>query len=244
MPTKTRTAIFISGRGSNMMALVEAAKAPDFPAEFVLVVSNDPNAAGLAWAAERGIKTVAVDHKPYGKDREAHERAIDEALTAEGVEFICLAGYLRVLTPFLVDKWAGKMINIHPALLPAFKGLHTHERAIEAGATEHGATVHWVSSGVDVRRDHRPGARTGPGFRHRRRLGRPRPGRRAQALPGGRAADTLRKELKGATHGGVRNYAPGRSRSTSRPRCVGRPATRKIRYHSTSLRAASSTSLS
>ena len=149
MPSKTRTAIFISGRGSNMMALVEAAKAPDFPAEFVLVVSNDPNAAGLAWAASRGVKTVAVDHKPFGKDRAAHERAIDEALEAEGVEFICLAGYLRVLTPFLVDKWAGKMINIHPALLPEFKGLHTHERAIEAGATEHGATVHWVSSGVD-----------------------------------------------------------------------------------------------
>ena len=146
---KVRTAIFISGRGSNMMALVEAAKAPDFPAEFVLVVSNDPNAAGLAWAAERGIKTLAVDHKPFGKDREAHERLINDALVAEGVEFICLAGYLRVLTPFLVDTWAGKMINIHPALLPEFKGLHTHERAIEAGAQEHGATVHWVSSGVD-----------------------------------------------------------------------------------------------
>ncbi len=146
---KVRTAIFISGRGSNMMALVEAAKAPDFPAEFVLVVSNDPNAAGLTWAAERGIKTVAVDHKPFGKDREAHERLINDALVAEDVEFICLAGYLRVLTPFLVDTWAGRMINIHPALLPEFKGLHTHERAIEAGAAEHGATVHWVSSGVD-----------------------------------------------------------------------------------------------
>ncbi len=146
---RTRTAIFISGRGSNMMALVEAARAPDFPAEFVLVVSNDPDAAGLAWAAGRGIRTVAVDHRPFGKDREAHERAIDAALEAEGVAFICLAGYLRVLTPFLVDKWAGRMINIHPALLPEFKGLHTHERAIEAGAAEHGATVHWVSSGVD-----------------------------------------------------------------------------------------------
>ena len=146
---RTRTAIFISGRGSNMMALVEAAKAPDFPAQVVLVVSNDPDAAGLAWAAERGIKTLAVDHKPFGKDREAHERIINEALVAEGVEFICLAGYLRVLTPFLVDAWAGRMINIHPALLPQFKGLHTHERAIEAGAAEHGATVHWVSSGVD-----------------------------------------------------------------------------------------------
>jgi len=147
--TKTKAAIFISGRGSNMMALVEAAKAPDFPAQVVLVVSNDPDAAGLAWAAERGIKTLAVDHKPFGKDREAHERIINEALVAEGVEFICLAGYLRVLTPFLVDAWAGRMINIHPALLPQFKGLHTHERAIEAGAAEHGATVHWVSSGVD-----------------------------------------------------------------------------------------------
>ncbi len=147
--SKVRTAIFISGRGSNMMALVEAARAPDFPAEFVLVVSNDPNAAGLTWAAERGIKTVAVDHKPFGKDREAHERLINDALVAEDVEFICLAGYLRVLTPFLVDTWAGRMINIHPALLPEFKGLHTHERAIEAGAAEHGATVHWVSSGVD-----------------------------------------------------------------------------------------------
>ncbi len=149
MSRKVRAAIFISGRGSNMMALVEAAKAADFPAEFVLVVSNDPEAGGLAWAAERGIKTVAVDHKPFGKDREAHERLINDALVAEGVEFICLAGYLRVLTPFLVDTWAGRMINIHPALLPEFKGLHTHERAIEAGALEHGATVHWVSSGVD-----------------------------------------------------------------------------------------------
>ncbi len=149
MSRKVRTAIFISGRGSNMMALVEAAKAADFPAEFVLVVSNDPEAGGLAWAAEHGLKTVAVDHKPFGKDREAHERLINDALMAEGVEFICLAGYLRVLTPFLVDTWAGRMINIHPALLPEFKGLHTHERAIEAGALEHGATVHWVSSGVD-----------------------------------------------------------------------------------------------
>ncbi len=146
---KTKAAIFISGRGSNMMALVEAASAADFPAEFVLVVSNDPNAAGLEWAAAHGIKTLGVDHKLYGKDREAHERVIDAALRAEGVEFICLAGYMRVLTPWLVAQWTGKMINIHPALLPDFKGLHTHERALEAGVLEHGATVHWVSSGVD-----------------------------------------------------------------------------------------------
>ncbi len=147
--SKTKAAIFISGRGSNMMALVEAAKAADFPAEFALVVSNDPAASGLEWAAGQGLKTVAIDHKTYGKDREAHERAIDSALRAEGVEFICLAGYMRVLTPWLVGQWEGRMINIHPALLPEFKGLHTHERAIEAGATEHGATVHWVTPGVD-----------------------------------------------------------------------------------------------
>ena len=133
-----------------MMALVEAAKAPDFPAEFVLVVANDPEAPGLQWAAERGIKTFALDHKTFGKDREAHERAIDAALRAEGVEFVCLAGYMRVLTPWLVSQWAGKMINIHPALLPEFKGLHTHERALEAGVAEHGASVHWVTPGVDV----------------------------------------------------------------------------------------------
>ena len=146
---KTKAAIFISGRGSNMMALVEAAKAPDFPAKFVLVVSNDPNASGLAWAAAHGLKTFALDHKPFGKDREAHERLIDAELRGNGVKFICLAGYMRVLTPWLVQQWEGKMINIHPALLPEFKGLHTHERALEAGVIEHGATVHWVSSGVD-----------------------------------------------------------------------------------------------
>ncbi|EGF90761.1 phosphoribosylglycinamide formyltransferase [Asticcacaulis biprosthecium C19] len=149
MTVKTRCAAFISGRGSNMMALVEAAKAPDFPAEFVVVVSNDPAAGGLEWAAGQGIAAVAIDHRPYGKDREAHERAIDAVLETHGVEFICLAGYMRVLTPWLVEKWQGRMINIHPALLPDFKGLHTHQRCLEAGHDRHGATVHWVSSGVD-----------------------------------------------------------------------------------------------
>ncbi len=149
MVTKTKTAIFISGRGSNMMALVEAAKAPDFPAEFVLVVSNDPQASGLEWAKLQGIATFAADHKSFGKDREAHEREIDRALRDAGVEFICLAGYMRVLTPWLVEQWQGRMINIHPALLPEFKGLHTHERALEAAVAEHGATVHWVTPGVD-----------------------------------------------------------------------------------------------
>lgn len=149
MSRKTKAAIFISGRGSNMMALVEAAKAPDFPAKFGLVVSNDPAAKGLEWAAAQGIATLAVDHKPFRGDREAHERAIDAGLRSHGVEFICLAGYMRILTPWLVGQWTGRMINIHPALLPDFKGLHTHDRAMEAGVAEHGATVHWVSPGVD-----------------------------------------------------------------------------------------------
>ena len=149
MSGKTRAAIFISGRGSNMMALVEAAREPDFPAEFALVVSNDPAAAGLEWAAKQGIKTLAVDHRPFKGDREAHERIIDAELRAAGIAFICLAGYMRILTPWLVEQWQGRMINIHPALLPEFKGLHTHERAIAAEAVEHGATVHWVTPGVD-----------------------------------------------------------------------------------------------
>lgn len=149
MTPKTKIAIFISGRGSNMMALVEAAKALDFPAECVVVVSNDPAAAGLEWAASQGIEALAVDHKPFGKDREAHERAIDAELRARGVEFICLAGYMRILTPWLVTQWEGRMINIHPSLLPKYKGLHTHERAIEAGDAEAGCSIHWVSAGVD-----------------------------------------------------------------------------------------------
>ena len=132
-----------------MMALVEAGKAPDFPAEFVLVVSNDPAAPGLEWAAKHGIRTLGVDHRQYKGDREAHERVIDAELRAAGISFICLAGYMRILSPWLVERWAGRMINIHPALLPDFKGLHTHERAIAAGHAEHGATVHWVSPGVD-----------------------------------------------------------------------------------------------
>ncbi|ESQ73886.1 phosphoribosylglycinamide formyltransferase [Asticcacaulis sp. AC402] len=146
---KIRCAAFISGRGSNMMALVEAAKAPDFPAEFVLVMSNDPAAGGLDWAAGQGLAAIAVDHRLFGKDREGHERAIDAVLEAHGVEFICLAGYMRVLTPWLVEKWQGRMINIHPALLPDFKGLHTHQRCLDAGHERHGATVHWVTPGVD-----------------------------------------------------------------------------------------------
>jgi phosphoribosylglycinamide formyltransferase-1 len=141
--------VLISGRGSNMAALVEAAAAPDYPAEIVLVLSNKPAAGGLATAAAQGIATMAIDHRPYGADRAAHEAAVDAALRAHGVEIVCLAGYLRLLSPFLVSRWSGRMLNIHPSLLPAYKGLQTHERVLEAGETRHGCSVHLVTEDLD-----------------------------------------------------------------------------------------------
>ena len=146
---RLKLAILISGRGSNMEALLNAAAAPDYPAEPVLVLSNRPDALGLDTARAAGIPAIAIDHKPFGKDREAFERAMDAALTAVGTEIIALAGFMRVLTPWFVDKWQGRMINIHPSLLPKYKGLDTHQRALDAGDAEAGATVHWVSPGVD-----------------------------------------------------------------------------------------------
>lgn len=146
---KPRVAILISGRGSNMVSLVKAAQASDFPAEVVLVLSNKPEAAGLEVARSMGIEAIAVPVKPFGKDREAHERAIDAELQARGVQIVCLAGYMRLLTPWLVGRWAGRMLNIHPSLLPKFPGLDTHERAIAAGESEHGCTVHLVTEGMD-----------------------------------------------------------------------------------------------
>ena len=147
--TRKRVAILISGRGSNMAALIEAAKAPDYPAEIALVLSNVPDAAGLARASEAGIATAAIDHKPFGRDREAFDRQLDAMLQEHRIDIVCLAGFLRVLGPQLVGRWNGRLINIHPSLLPAFKGLHTHERAIAAGATQHGATVHFVVPDLD-----------------------------------------------------------------------------------------------
>jgi phosphoribosylglycinamide formyltransferase-1 len=147
--SRKRVAILISGRGSNMAALIEAAKAPDYPAEIALVVSNRPDAAGLARAKAEGIATAVVDHKPYGKDREAFERALEEVLEAHRIELVCLAGFMRLLSPWLVGRWQGRMLNIHPALLPAFRGLDTHQRALAAGAQVHGATVHLVATEVD-----------------------------------------------------------------------------------------------
>lgn len=149
-PTRrTRVAVLISGTGSNMAALIEAARAPDCPYEVALVLSNRPGAGGLATAATAGLPTAAVDHRPFGKHREAHERAVDAALRAHDVEVVALAGYMRLLTPWLVGRWAGRMLNIHPSLLPKYPGLDTHARALQAGEVEAGCTVHLVTEGVD-----------------------------------------------------------------------------------------------
>jgi phosphoribosylglycinamide formyltransferase-1 len=147
--SRKRVAILISGRGSNMVALIEAARTDDYPAEIALVVSNVSDAAGLVRARDAGIATEIIDHKPYGKDRDAFDRKLDATLQVYRTDIVCLAGFMRVLTPWFVRRWNGRLINIHPSLLPAFKGLHTHERAIAAGAKEHGATVHFVVPELD-----------------------------------------------------------------------------------------------
>ncbi len=147
---RLKLAILISGRGSNMEALLKAIAADaDYPAVPVLVVSNKPDAAGLKIAEAADVPTVAVDHRAYGKDRVAFEKELDDELRRSGAEIIALAGFMRVLTPWFVTRWEGRMINIHPSLLPKYKGLDTHQRAIDAGDSEAGCTVHWVNSGVD-----------------------------------------------------------------------------------------------
>ena len=147
--SRKRVAVLISGRGSNMAALIEAAKAKDYPAEIALVVSNKPDAGGLATARAAGIATEVVDHTAYGKDRAGFERALHAVLEKYRIDLVCLAGFMRILTPWLVGQWQERMLNIHPALLPAFKGLDTHKRALEAGAKVHGATVHFVVPEMD-----------------------------------------------------------------------------------------------
>lgn len=146
---KQRVAVLISGRGSNMASLIAAAKDDGYPAEIALVLSNRPDAAGLVHARREGIATAVVDHTQYGKDREAFERALQDVLAAHRIDLVCLAGFMRLLTPWFVGQWHRRMLNIHPALLPAFKGLHTHERALAAGVKTHGATVHFVSAEMD-----------------------------------------------------------------------------------------------
>ena len=145
---RKRTAILISGRGSNMAALVQAAADESFPAEIVLVASNRPKAQGLVTARDAGIATAVVDHTRFAA-REDFEHALQAVLDEHSIELVCLAGFMRLLTPWLVGHWQGRMLNIHPALLPAFKGLHTHEQALAAGAQQHGATVHFVVPEMD-----------------------------------------------------------------------------------------------
>jgi formyltetrahydrofolate-dependent phosphoribosylglycinamide formyltransferase len=145
---KRRVAILISGRGSNMEALIRAAEATDYPAEIVGVLANRADAGGLAVAAAAGIPTVIRSHRDY-PDRESFDAALDEVLLGWDTEIVCLAGFMRLLTPGFVGKWDGRMLNIHPSLLPAYPGLHTHERALAAGEVEHGCTVHFVTAGLD-----------------------------------------------------------------------------------------------
>ena len=146
---KPRIAILISGRGSNMAAIISAARDRTYPAEVVLVVSNEPAAAGLQLARETKVPVCAIDHRSFNGDRAAHERAIDATLRQSEVEIVCLAGYMRLMTPYLVGAWQGRMLNIHPSLLPAFPGLDTHRRVLAAGAKLHGCTVHLVTETMD-----------------------------------------------------------------------------------------------
>jgi phosphoribosylglycinamide formyltransferase-1 len=146
---RKRVAVLISGRGSNMAALLAASRAADYPAEIALILSNRPDAKGLAHARQAGVATAIVDHTVYGKDRESFERAVQEQLEAGGIDIVALAGFMRMLTPWFVSRWQDRMINIHPALLPAFKGLDTHARALAAGVKIHGASVHFVSTEMD-----------------------------------------------------------------------------------------------
>lgn len=145
---KLRAAILISGRGSNMRSLVEAARAPGFPVEVVAVVSNRPEAPGLAWARDEGLPALGLDHKLYS-DRAHFESQLDGVLRAARVDLVCLAGFMRLMTPAFVERWRDRMINIHPSLLPAFKGLDTHARAIAAGVRFAGCTVHLVRPEMD-----------------------------------------------------------------------------------------------
>ncbi|MDX2259208.1 MAG: phosphoribosylglycinamide formyltransferase [Hyphomicrobiaceae bacterium] len=145
---KRRVGVLLSGRGSNMMALVEAARAPGYPAEIAVVIANRPDAGGLAWARGEAIPAHLVDHKAFA-NRETFERAVDAVLIEAGVEIVALAGFMRLMTPWLVERWRDRMLNIHPSLLPSFKGLDTHARALEAGVRIAGCTVHLVREAMD-----------------------------------------------------------------------------------------------
>ena len=146
---RRRVAILISGRGSNMAALIDAARKPDYPAEIVLVISSCPDAAGLVLARQKGIQTATIDHKAFAT-REAFDAALETRLAKARVDIICLAGFMRMLTTPFVESWRGRMLNVHPSLLPDLKGLDTHTRALAAGAKLHGCTVHFVEPELDL----------------------------------------------------------------------------------------------
>lgn len=143
-----RVAIFVSGGGSNMRALA-ASMTGAHPARPAVIVSNNAGSGGIAWAAEQGIATEVIDHRPFGEDRAAFEAQIQAQLAPHAPDILCLAGFMRVLTAGFVTPWQGKMLNIHPSLLPKYRGLHTHKRALEAGDAEHGCTVHEVTPALD-----------------------------------------------------------------------------------------------
>ncbi len=149
MSGQARVAILISGRGSNMAALIEGARAPGFPARIALVISNKPDAGGIEIARRAGIATEIVASKAYA-DRGAFEAALQERLAEHAIDLVCLAGFMRILSPPFVESWRRRMINIHPSLLPDLRGLHTHERALAAGYAEHGCTVHFVEPELDA----------------------------------------------------------------------------------------------
>lgn len=148
-PLKKNVGILISGRGSNMMALAQAALAPDYPARIAVVISNRPDAAGLAWARGQGIPTAIVDHKAYAT-RPTFEAELQKVLAAHDCDLVACCGFMRLMTPDFVDAWRDRMLNIHPSLLPAYKGLHTHERALADGVRIVGCTVHVVRLEMDV----------------------------------------------------------------------------------------------
>ena len=155
--SRVKVAVLISGRGSNLQALLDASADPDYPAEIALVISNKPGAGGLERAEKAGVQTLVIDHRKFGSKeqkyddgRAAFDSALSEALTQAGAQYVCLAGFMRLLTPDFVRQWRGKLINIHPSLLPSFKGLNVHQRMIEAGVKLAGCTVHFVSSEMDA----------------------------------------------------------------------------------------------
>jgi phosphoribosylglycinamide formyltransferase-1 len=146
---KKRVAVLISGRGTNMMALIEAARAPDYPAEVSLVISNRPDAQGLQRASLAGVKALAIDHRAH-KTRDAFDAAVEAALTGEGIELVCHAGFMRIQGDAFAGRWLGRQLNIHPSLLPSFRGLHPHQQALDAGVRISGCTVHFVTAQLDA----------------------------------------------------------------------------------------------